>query len=124
MRIAATFPAEQDNPPVRDFDTPRRVNGLRHNPRQFCSMAAPGYVARDVSRVRRVMKRVNPAVGTGERLRDFRPRSAGGGWQAPTRERARCAGRDQRPSGVIAKSLRKLAIETKTPPGLSDGVSR
>lgn len=69
-------------------------------------MAAPGYVARDASRVRRVMKCVNPAVGTGERLRDFRPRRPGGGRQGPTRERARCAGRDQRTSGVIAKLLR------------------
>ena len=51
-------------------------------------MAAPGYVARDAPRVRRVMKRVNPAVGTGERLRDFRRPSPGGRRQGPTRERA------------------------------------
>jgi hypothetical protein len=37
----------RDNWRVARFDALRRVNGLRHNPRQSCSMVWPGYVARD-----------------------------------------------------------------------------
>lgn len=87
-------------------------------------MSRTGLCGARQSLARLVMDRVNPRVGTSERLRDFRARSPGGPRQGPTHERAATAGRDSAWHQPVAKPLGKLAIETKTPAGLSGGVSR
>lgn len=85
---------------------------------------AAGYVARNGLSPGWLWIALTRGVGTRERLRDFRLRDPGARRRGPTRERAVSVGRDGWWSGVIAKPLPKLAIETKTPPDLSGGVSR
>jgi len=84
----------------------------------------PPVMSRATSREASVMDRVNPRVRGGQRPRDFRLRDARGRRRGPKRERACGDARDRQRPGTAAKPLRELAIETKTPPDLSDGVSR
>lgn len=84
----------------------------------------PPVMSRATSREASVMDRVNPRVRGDQRLRDFRRPDGRDRWRGPTRERACGAARALIRSSLLAKPLRKLAIETKTPPDLSGGVLR
>lgn len=109
-----------DNPPVA-ISIPR--DGLcrnRHNPRLFFRDSSAGY---DSAR-HPAARRVNPAVGDAQRLRDFRPNGCAGAPE-PFDARARDAGAERPDCGHRSRNLlRFLAIETTTPERLCPGVSR